>query len=442
MNVNRREFMQTMSAASATAALASTALGQAASKDTLNLAIIGFGRQGRILVQDARKDKNVKFRALCDAWEYKRKVGKRLLKAYKHNVNTYADYREMLAKEKDLDAVIVATPDFWHAEHTIECLKAGKHVYCEKEMSNSLEKAKDMVNVANETGKLLQIGHQRRSNPVYLLAQEMIEQDDACGFLTNLYGQWRRPVQPKLKWPAKYTMKPEELKQFGYASMDHFYNWRWYKEYSAGPIADLGSHQIDIFSWFLGADPISISAVGGKDYYPDRDWYEDVMALYEYEHEHKGRKGSARAYYQVLNTNGFGDYYEKYSGTKGTIMLSENPKHCLFAPEPGAGVPPWLEDVETVPYGQATVYPLLSARNKRELSKKSPQAAELMKVWEDKNVHQFHLENFFGAIRAGDKKKLTCPGEIAYATAVSVLNVIPAIEAGKKITFTHADYKV
>ena len=74
----------------------------------------------------------------------------------------------MLSDEKDLDAVIIATPDFWHAEQTIACLKAGLHVYCEKEMSNTLEGARKMVQAAKQTGKLLQIGHQRRSNPRYI----------------------------------------------------------------------------------------------------------------------------------------------------------------------------------------------------------------------------------------------------------------------------------
>ena len=68
----------------------------------------------------------------------------------------------MLDKEKELDAVLIATPDFWHERHAIDCLKAGKHVYCEKEMSNTLEGARSMVAAARETGKLLQIGHQRR----------------------------------------------------------------------------------------------------------------------------------------------------------------------------------------------------------------------------------------------------------------------------------------
>ena len=85
-------------------------------------------------------------------------------------VRAYENYEDLLAKEKDLQAVVVATPDFWHAPITNACLKAGLHVYCEKMMSNTIEGARSMVQTMRETGKLLQIGHQRRSNPRYLFA--------------------------------------------------------------------------------------------------------------------------------------------------------------------------------------------------------------------------------------------------------------------------------
>ena len=86
----------------------------------------------------------LKFRAVCDIWtEYNQKRAVANFKRFKHDVNGYEDYREMLDKEKDIEAVVIASPDFWHAQHTIDCLKAGKHVYCEKEMSNTLEGAKE-----------------------------------------------------------------------------------------------------------------------------------------------------------------------------------------------------------------------------------------------------------------------------------------------------------
>ena len=109
----------------------------------------------------------IRVQAVCDIYPYNLRYTSNRLKRQGHPANAYEDYREMLDKEKNLHAVIVATPDWMHAEHTIACMEAGLHVYCEKTMSNSIEKAREMVLAARRTGKLLQIGHQRRSNPRY-----------------------------------------------------------------------------------------------------------------------------------------------------------------------------------------------------------------------------------------------------------------------------------
>ncbi|HEC03986.1 MAG TPA: Gfo/Idh/MocA family oxidoreductase, partial [Phycisphaerales bacterium] len=169
--INRRDFLHSATAAGAGLALSRGALAQANSSrkpDDINIALLGAGEQGKVLMEDCRKIPGVRFKAVCDIWPYNRKWISRRLRAYRHEHNTYVDYRDMLDKEKDLDAVIVATPDFWHADHTVACLEAGLHVYCEKEMSNTLESARKMVQAARRTGKLLQIGHQRRSNPRYV----------------------------------------------------------------------------------------------------------------------------------------------------------------------------------------------------------------------------------------------------------------------------------
>ena len=108
----------------------------------INIALLGAGAQGQVLTDAMLRIPGLRFRAVCDVWtEYNQKRVVNSLKRFKHEVNGYEDYREMLDKEKELDAVVIATPDFWHAQHAIDCLKAGKHVYCEKEMSNTLEGA-------------------------------------------------------------------------------------------------------------------------------------------------------------------------------------------------------------------------------------------------------------------------------------------------------------
>ena len=442
-DVTRRDFVKGAAAVGAGMMLADRAFAQAAPADgpVLNVALLGAGTQGRVLMNDSLKIPGIRFRAVCDIWEYSRRYSTRRLKSqYKRaghadwgaEIKSYVDYREMLEKEPELDAVIVATPDFWHAEHTIAALKAGKHVYCEKEMSNSLEKAASMVKAAKETGKMLQIGHQRRSNPVYQYAYKMLCDDKVCGKRTICYGQWDRGVQPLLKWPARYEIPAATLAKYGYENMEQFRNWRWYRKYSAGPIADLGSHQIDIFSWFLQADPQAVVAMGGSDYFGNRQWYEDVLCIYNY----KIKEGSARAFYQVLNTNSYGHYFERFGGDGGTITISENPKKCYFVPEPGKDLPPYMASVEPVMHDGHPTIPLLKAMENMGPKGKAA-AAEFMA----KNVHQMHLENFFTAVRQGKPELLNCPPEEAYKTAVAVLEVIPAVEAGGGVTFKPGQFK-
>ena len=239
----------------------------------INVALLGAGAQGQVLTEAMLRIPGLRFRAVCDIWtEYNQKRVVNTLKRFKHEANGYDDYREMLDKEKELDAVIIATPDFWHAQHTIDCLKAGKHVYCEKEMSNTLEGARSMVLAARETGKLLQIGHQRRSNPRYIHCYEkLLTEAKLLGRIVTVNGQWNRGVTPDLGAPDRYVIPSAQLTQYGFKDMHQFRNWRWYKGMGGGPIVDLGSHQIDIYSWFLGANPSHVMASGGQLYYDQDD---------------------------------------------------------------------------------------------------------------------------------------------------------------------------
>src|SRR5215218_8240308 len=111
------------------------------------------------------------------------------------SVQLIDDSKGVLMTVRIVDAGLIATPDFKHAEHTNAALKAGKHVYCEKLMSNTVEGARSMVLTARETKKLLQIGHQRRSNPRYLYARDKLVRDTRLlGRITNVAGEWHRAV--------------------------------------------------------------------------------------------------------------------------------------------------------------------------------------------------------------------------------------------------------
>jgi len=444
--LSRREFVQSAAFAGAGLMLTvptwaqetSQPAEQPGSEEEVRVAIIGPGSQGRWLMNHCLKIKGIKFVAICDVWPYHQKYAANILKKYDQEVNVYDDYRVMLEKEKDVQAVIVTTPDWKHAEHSIACLQAGKHVYCEKEMANNLENAKKMVLAARETKKLLQIGHQRRSNPRYWHALKMIEKDKILGRITHCMGQWNRPRLVELGWPEGEELPEAKLKELGYANMDAFRNWRWSRQYSGGPMADLGSHQIDVFNWFLKTQPTSVMASGGLDYYKEqagRDWYDNVLTIYEYQTP----AGPVRAFYQVLNTTSYGGFFETFMGDEGTLVISEDTRKGQIFREEAAKKREWENEASKV---ESMDRDAIELKIGETLTSTGEKSAEGQKLLEEslKPPHQLHLENFFAAIREG--KPLNCPAELAYEVAVSVLKANDAVAKGARVEFKPEEFKV
>lgn len=441
--VSRRDFLRTGVAAGAGLMLSRAARAAGAkSSDTINVAIVGTGAQGRVLIDAALPIPNLNFQAVCDIWDYNRRYGRNYLGKNGHKTRDYVDFDEMLATEEDLDAVIVATPDNFHAPQTIAALERGLHVYCEKLMSNTVEGARDMVLASQRTGKLLQIGHQRRSNPRYIHARDNLVKDARLlGRITNINGQWNRGVSEDLGWAPKFEMTQEELEKYGYANMHEFRNWRWFKKYGGGPISDLGAHQIDIYNWMLGSNPEGVMASGGVDFYENHEWYDNVMTVLEY----PTSEGMVRAFYQVLTTTSAGGgYWEYFMGTEGALKMSENPKFTSAFRE--ASAPDWgpivqkgwikpkgSEDGSTKPW-QKPKSTTVDVRETAELS------AWDIPVTLQGAIHQPHLENFFDAIRNGTP--LNCPGEEAFASAVTILKINEAVAAQKRLTYDPEDFVV
>jgi predicted dehydrogenase len=403
----------------------------------INVALLGAGAQGQVLTDAMLRIPGLRFRAVCDVWtEYNQKRVVNQMRKFKHEVNAYEDYREMLDKEKALDAVVIATPDFWHSQHAVDCLKAGKHVYCEKEMSNTLEGARAMVAAARETGKLLQIGHQRRSNPRYLHCYErLLGEAKLLGRIVTINGQWNRALTPDLGAPDRYAIPDARLKQYGFRDMRQFRNWRWYRGLGGGPIVDLGSHQIDIYSWFLTA----VTARGGNLYHDPvtHEWYDTAMVVYDYDTP----LGPAMGYYQTQTTNGSQGYFENFMGDQGTLLISESDVH-------GAKL---YRDTNAPAWDTWVQRGFIAAPKVQEVKEKadtavtdvresvSPDEHKVPIVMRDP-VHQPHLQNFFDAVRG--KATLNCPSEEAYATAVAVLKVNEAIEAKSRLAFAPEDFKI
>jgi predicted dehydrogenase len=463
MGLNRRDFLKVTGILGAGLAIAPTVLSEEAknASKTVNVGFIGVGVQGRVLLTNALKIPNLKFVAVTDVWPYHQGYAVRLLKKYQHNANGYADHMEMLEKEKELDAVIIATPDWKHAEHSIACLKAGKHVYCEKEMSNSLELAKKMVVTSKEAKKLLQIGHQRRSNPRYNKGFDFVAKKKCCGKLGFVSAQWNRAKRLDVGWPKDQELDAAALAKLGYESMQKFRNWRWYKKYSGGPIADLGSHQIDIFNWYIGASPRSVMASGGMDWSEGIEWYDNINAIYEWEVPAEGgKKRIIRGFYQTLSFTSHGGYAETFIGDEGSLIISENATTGGIRREQEAPEAEWEKEFAKLKAAAATAAAPAApaAPAATEAGKPAPAKDDeggikithsvpapgryyppIPAEADAKSEHLPHIENFIAAVRDG--APLNCPGEIGYDTAVTVLKVNEAVATQKRLEYTPEEFK-
>jgi predicted dehydrogenase len=344
----------------------------------------------------------------------------------------------MLATEKGLDAVVVATPDFWHSPHTVKCLEAGLNVYCEKMMSNTIDGARAMVKAMEKTGKLCQIGHQRRSNPRYrFVLDHLINGQKICGQIVNINGQWNRSLGSSQdiggeKLHASTIVPDDVLNKYGFKDMHQFRNWRLYLDLSGGPISDLGAHQIDIFNWFLGAVPKSVFASGGNDYFKKREHFDNVMCIFDYDTP----QGGVRAFYQVLTTTSAGGgFWESFMGTEATIKISEIASSSAIYREDGA--PPWDKLVERgfLKRKPAPPKPPPSADSVKSYESAPPEGFDLPGGF-NKPAHQPHLENFFAAVRSNGSVKLNCDARHAFLSEAPIYYVNPSALTHQPIVFT------
>jgi predicted dehydrogenase len=439
--MKRRDFLEFGAVAGAGLLLPGrrAAWGSAAdAADTINVALIGVGLQGRALLNACLNIPGIRFRAVCDIWEYAQQYGTRFLERYGPGVGAYADLRAMLDQEKELDAVLIATPDFAHAEQTNACLDAGLHVYCEPMMSNTLDGARSMVRAMQKTGRLLQIGYQRRSNPRYRHVHEMLlGKAGLAGKITHVNTLWAHGVTEDRGWPQRFTIPQDVLQRYGYAGMHEFRNWQWFPKYCLGPCGVLGSHQLDICNWFLDCMPASVFAVGGAGFYESRECLDNVTAVCEYPTPDR----IVRATSQVLTTTSAGGErsFERFMGTDGSIKMSENPEWMKVSRESNA--PDW----------QPWVGKGYLKKPKSEPSKPATDGVNVVKetadvetfeipVVLDQPPQQPHLENFFAAVRG--TSPLNCPADLALRSEIVAHKMIQAAGGGERMMFSAEDFKV
>ena len=297
--MHRRNFAKKTSAMLAGSMIMGPAILHGAShqrvsaNDKLQIGVIGCNGMGWSNTMSMLNMKDVDLIAICDVDS---NVVKKRLDNYKQlRTNmpvTYADYRELL-NNKAVDAVIIGTPDHWHCKMMVDAVQAGKHVYVEKPVANTIEECNLMVAAAKKTGMMVQAGQWQRSGPHYRKATEIVR----SGVLGNIrlvkvwaYQGWMKPVPvlPDGKAPDgvdyKSWLGPAPMRPFN-PNRFHF-NFRWFWDYAGGLMTDWGVHEIDIALYAMNASaPISVMATGGKLAYPDdaSETPDTLQAVFQYE---------------------------------------------------------------------------------------------------------------------------------------------------------------
>jgi predicted dehydrogenase len=318
----RRNFLKALAGAPAAVALGAAAIARGPIKGgPVKAALIGMGDMGTGHLKQLQRE-FIDLRALCDINpKHRQSASDLLVKAGWNKPAQYDDWHEMLQKE-DLEAVLIATPLWSHADIAVGCLEAGKHVLSEKMMAKSDVDCRRMIDAARRNKRVLEVGYQRYYNPMYQAAYEGIIKQGVLGEVYHARLAWHRnSTWRRTEEPPSPDFDPSK---WGYPDWEHLLNWRMYKKYSEGLIAELGSHQLTAASWFFDSSPEAVYTAGSISRFKDgREVNDHIFATFEY-------PGGRTATFSSIQSNAFEDAYEMFMGTKGTLILRHETEAYLF----------------------------------------------------------------------------------------------------------------
>ena len=274
-------------AAALTAASYSRVLG---ANDKIQLGVIGCGERGRHDMSQFMMVPTVNVAAVCDI--YGEQIDKARQKAT--DAKNFSDHRKLL-EMKEIDAVLIATPDHWHSRVAIDALRAGKDVYVEKPLTLKIEEGPPIVKAARENDRICQVGMQQRSGMHYLQAKSEYFDSGKLGKITMARTWWHGNTYHLRRAPASLQSKPSNLNWARYLGPvkwrdydpQQYYNFRAYLDFGGGQVTDLFTHWIDVVHMFMGKEiPSSAVAAGGVYHYKDgRTAPDTINVLLEYPSE-------------------------------------------------------------------------------------------------------------------------------------------------------------
>jgi predicted dehydrogenase len=388
-----------------------------AANDHIQIALIGAGGQGQFDTKVAASVPGVKVVAAADCYDNRLAHCKELWGA---DILATRDYREILDR-KDIDAVIIGTPDHWHKQASIDAMKAGKDVYCEKPMIHLYSDGPEMIETSRATKRILQIGSQRVSSIVYAKAKELL----AAGAIGQLnmvsafwdrnssLGAWNYTVPPDAStetcdWPRFLGTAPKIP-----FNGEHFFQWRKWKAYGSGVAGDLFVHLFSGTHFITGAHgPTRAMATGGLRFWKDgRDVPDVLLGLFDYP---EGFNLSLRVNFVDGGAEGEGFLF---AGSEGTMEIAGNSVSVNRVPrekEPGLMIGSFTDAMQkqiTTTYRQK--YPLVEATEPTRVGNDRYVAPR------DYSDSYDHFKNFFASVRS--RQPVVEDGVFGYRAAGAAL---------------------
>jgi len=290
--INRRDFLRKAGGAAAGIALAQAGgvlrAQQASPNEKIIVGLIGGGGQGTGDMGYFRANPDVEIAAVCDIDQTHLRAA---VERAGGKATPYSDFRKLLER-KDIDAVIVGTPDHWHALVTIAACEASKDVYCEKPVATSIGEGRAMVNAARRYGRVVQVGTQQRSGAHFQRAVEIVRSGALGKVMLCRAWNVENKMPDGIGNPPDGTPPPEldydmwlgPAPKRPYNPNRSHYTFRYFWDYAGGKITDWGAHLIDILHWGMGVDaPLAVAASGGKYVIPDnRETPDTQEVIYDY----------------------------------------------------------------------------------------------------------------------------------------------------------------
>lgn len=287
--------------------------------DRIGLGVIGTGSRGTYVMTLFQKNAEVEVRALCDV--YAKRVDEAKGKA--PEAKGYTDHRELLAR-KEVDAVLVGSPDHWHKDHAVDAMNAGKDVYVEKPMCRTRDEAPLMVKAARVNERICQVGVQQRSGPIYIEPLEKFVKSGAIGRISHIDAVWHGGPAGALD---KKTAKPDNLdwvrflgpvKYRDWAPAQYF-NFRAFLDFNGGKMTDFGHHWMDVVHMYMGERAPNSAVFAGGIYYDFQDGRtapDTCNALFEYD-----------GFSVLFQSNAYAvgpEYGITFYGDKGRLFVNRN----------------------------------------------------------------------------------------------------------------------